>query len=232
MLIRLARDSDTRRKEVNTSGRTNSRASRSPAIERCSGRCHAVVPPVAIARVEYYGYRWNDDDVLLTTPVSGHRSRHKAGFGLGEGRAVLAAGVEELRLVTVCRWPICAPGGRRTVGSEASRPLERWHRGGPTSRTAAVLLGRRRPARRGGLPSFTAPFAATSNTQGDIEPPGIGTPDQASSLELARARFLTAELCRRAKGGRRRADPLVPPRGGTPSTESSSTRRGANSGTE
>ena len=153
----------------------------------------------------YYGYRWNDDDVLLTTPRVGPGA-HKARFSFVRVKSSPPAWQERL-LVNSYVLGVCAPGADEVLQRLCELPADAE----PRIECAGLLdvaddclvpapadARRRRPT--------SAVRRPTSDTQVDIEEDCLWDADQ--EAEWRERRFLQVAVCVGRQRGPRR--PMVP----------------------
>ena len=149
----------------------------------------------------YYGYRWNDDDVLLTTPRVGPGA-HKARFSFVRVKSSPPAWQERL-LVNSYVLGVCAPGADEVLQRLCELPADaepRIERAGLLDVADDCLVPVPEDARR--RRPTSAVRRPTSDTQVDIEEDCLWDADQ--EAEWRERRFLqVADCVERQRGPRR-----------------------------
>ena len=123
----------------------------------------------------YYGYRWNDDDVLLTTPRVGPGA-HKARFSFVRVKSSPPAWQERL-LVNSYVLGVCAPGADEVLQRLCELPADaepRIERAGLLDVTDDCLVPAPEDARRR-RPTSAVRRRRDRNTQVEIEGTASGT---------------------------------------------------------
>ena len=140
----------------------------------------------------YYGYRWNDDDVLLTTPRVGPGA-HKARFSFVRVKSSPPAWQERL-LVNSYVLGFATPGADEVLQRLCELPADaepRIERAGLLDVADDCLVPAPADARRRRPPRYAV--AATSNTQVDIEEHCLWDVEQ--EAEWRERRFLQVGGC-------------------------------------
>ena len=159
----------------------------------------------------YYGYRWNDDDVLLTTPRVGPGA-HKARFSFVRVKSSPPAWQERL-LVNSYVLGVCAPGADEVLQRLCELPADaepRIERAGLLDVADDCLVPAPQDARQR-RPTSAVRLVATVHTQVDIEEDCLWDADQ--EAEWRERRFLLVGGCvERQRGPPRHAIEQTPRR--------------------
>ena len=151
----------------------------------------------------YYGYRWNDDDVLLTTPRVGPGA-HKARFSFVRVKSSPPAWQERL-LVNSYVLGVCAPGADDVLQRLCELPADaepRIERAGLLDVTDDCLVPAPEDARRR-RPTSAVRRRRDRNTQVEIEEDCLWDADQ--EAEWRERRFLQVAVCVGRQRGPRRS---------------------------
>ena len=163
----------------------------------------------------YYGYRWNDDDVLLTTPRVGPGA-HKARFSFVRVKSSPPAWQERL-LVNSYVLGVCAPGADEVLQGLCELPADaepRIERAGLLDVADDCLVPAPEDARRR-RPTSAVRRRRDRNTQVEIEEDCLWDVEQ--EAEWRERRFLqVADCVERQRGPPRHAIEQTPRRSMVP----------------